>query len=320
MGVTLDGEILAITTGEPTGVIDLALAETGASPTSVLSLGMAVAEGREHEAAATLEDATEKLGLPAGLPVAGPIAELDATVPGVGVAEPSTMVLVMGSTLVGRLNSRRHKEPGPVATMEPDGILPGYYGYRFPARPLGDELDRLEDFLASDAQTLGDAAAELDPGADGLIWPPDGPIIGLKPDHGRAHLYRARLEAIAFDLRLAVEQMRDAGVPVRRFVVTGPRAHRHPALVRIFADILGERIGIHPGEHPALLGAAVRGVLAAGGDATGFPTPSTAIKAMARPDDAPLQRPDRQAAAAYNTAFNRYRELTGPPGADNAVP
>src|SRR5690606_27807483 len=52
------------------------------------------------------EAAAELLGLRAGIPVSAAIIDAHAGVPGAGVAEPSTMVLVMGTSSCHMMNSR----------------------------------------------------------------------------------------------------------------------------------------------------------------------------------------------------------------------
>jgi L-ribulokinase len=98
-------------------------------------------------------------------------------------------------------------------------------------------------------------------------------------------------------------------------VATGGLPHHNPLLIQIYADVLGEKILIHPSRQGPALGAAILGVLAAGKSASGFASASAAMHAMARAKDGqkgrePITvRPNRQATRAYQPIYEKYREL-----------
>jgi L-ribulokinase len=173
------------------------------------------------------------------------------------------------------------------------------------------------------------AAQELPPGADGVLcvdWlngcrtplmdgSLTGAFSGLTLGHTAGHLYRALMEASAFGLKWIVEMLRNSGVPVERFIATGGLPHHNPLLVQIYADVLGEPIGVHPSKHGPALGAAILGVLAAGPEAGGFANSSGAIAAMAQPRAAAGGRamriisPNAAATATYAAVYRKYRGL-----------
>jgi L-ribulokinase len=142
-----------------------------------------------------------------------------------------------------------------------------------------------------------------------------GAFSGLTLGHTPGHLYRALMEASAFGLKWIVEMLRNSGVPVERFIATGGLPHNNPLLVQIYADALGEPIGVHPSKHGPALGAAILGVLAAGPEAGGFANSSAAIAAMAQPNAAVCGRamrivsPNTAATATYAGIYRRYRSL-----------
>ena len=141
-----------------------------------------------------------------------------------------------------------------------------------------------------------------------------GALTGLGLGHSAAHLYRALLEASAFGLRWIVDVLRDGGVPVRRFVATGGLPHHNPLFVQICADVLRERILVHPSTQGPALGAATLGVLAAGRAATGFASTSSAVHAMARAKPGTQRepivvRPNRRHAQTYEGIYQKYRKL-----------
>lgn len=276
-----------------------------------------------------------RLGLRPGIAVSACIIDAHAGVPGAGVAEPSTLVMVLGTSSCYMLNSRIEKTIQGVAGLVEGGILPDYFGYETGQAAVGDAFDWLRRLVHRSFDDLNQAAARLPVGADGvtcLDWVNGcrtplmdgsltGAFTGLAMRHGPEHLYRAMLEAVACGLRWIVELLRDGGVPVRRFVATGglPHSSAGPLLMQILADVLGERIAVHPSRQGPALGSAILGVLAAGAEATGFASPSQAIHAMAQPPEESyiLYRPDRGASRAYEAVYGRYRALanavaTGP--------
>ena len=124
-----------------------------------------------------------------------------------------------------------------------------------------------------------------------------GAFVGLTLTTRPEQLYRAMLEATAFGLQTIVETLRDAGVPVRRFVASGGLPAKSPLLMQIYADVLDERIKLAESDQSVALGAAILGCLAAGPEATGYPGISQAIHAMARVREDLVYRPDLAGAA-----------------------
>ena len=96
-------------------------------------------------------------------------------------------------------------------------------------------------------------AATLRPGAAGLVlvpywntvmnpyWDPaaSGLVLGWTTAHRRHHLYRAILEGIAFEHRLAMEGIAaSTGTPLTEHVILGGGS-RSPLWCQIMADVLG---------------------------------------------------------------------------------
>lgn len=286
-------------------------------------------------AGALCAEIARKMGLREGITVSAAIIDAHAGVPGAGVAEPSTLVLVMGTSSCHMMNSRVEKLVPGVAGVVSEGILPEYFGYETGQAAVGDAFDWFRRLAGEkDFSKLSDAAAALPPGAEGVLcmdWMNGcrtplmdgsltGAFTGLTLHHTSAHMYRALLEASAFGVRWIVDVLRDGGVPVRRFVATGGLPHHNPLLIQIYADVLGEKIIVHPSKQGPALGAAILGVLAAGKSVTGFASASTAIHAMARAkeNDAAskaagrvpiVYRPERKSVKAYDAVYAKYRAL-----------
>ena len=279
-------------------------------------------------AGALTERAAELLGLRAGIPVSAAIIDAHAGVPGAGVASPSTMVLVLGTSACHMMNSRIEQLAPGIAGVVEDGILPGYYGYETGQASVGDAFAWLVDTFNLSHDALSREAAKLPPGSGGVMaldWlngcrTPlmdgnlSGAFVGITLSTTPAQMYRALIEATAFGLRWIVETLQQAGVPVRRFVASGGLPAKSPLLMQIYADVLNERIALAESDQSVSLGAAILGCLAAGEKVTGYAQASQAIHAMARQREDLLYRPDLQSRKAYDELHKLYLTLADPAG------
>lgn len=283
------------------------------------------------ESAGTLCAAiAEKCGLPEGIPVSAATIDAHAGVPGAGVADAGTVVMVMGTSSCHMLNAEAEKPVPGVAGIVEGGILPGFFGYETGQAAVGDAFGWLRQLTGhDDFDELTERAASLPPGAEGVLcmdWfngcrTPlmdgglKGAFVGLTLGHGAHHLYRALMEASAFGLRWIVDLMREGGVPVTGLVATGGLPHHNPLLVQIYADVMGLPITVHPSKQGPALGAAILGVLAADGERKLFSSASEAVTAMAgaNPDDpkraGKVVTPDDNAHQDYQAIYQRYRKL-----------
>src|SRR5207247_3363110 len=110
--------------------------------------------------AGELTDAAAKLlGLRAGIPIATAIIDAHSGVPGAGVASPSTMVMVLGTSSCHMLNSRIEQLAPGIAGVVEDGILPGYFGYETGQASVGDAFAWLVDTFGLSHEALSREAA-----------------------------------------------------------------------------------------------------------------------------------------------------------------
>ena len=259
-----------------------------------------------------------RFSLPENIPVSAAIIDAHAGVPGSGAAEPDTLVMVMGTSSCHMLNSLSEREVPGVAGIVKDGILPGFFGYETGQAAVGDAFDWLRRLTGqADFQVLSRNAAALPPGAEGvrcLDWfngcrtphmnaALTGVFAGLTLHHGPAHLYRALMEASAFGVRWIVELLRGKGVPVRQFIATGGLPHHDPALVQLYADVLGETIRVPATTQGPAVGAAILGALAAGH----FSSAQEAIREMTSKMTHLTYSPSNH--PAYETIYRDYRQL-----------
>ena len=269
----------------------------------------------------------EKLGLPGGIAVSAATIDAHAAVPGVGAAEPGTLVMVLGTSSCHMLNSTVERSIDGVAGIVRGGILPELFGYETGQAAVGDAFAWLLRLLNLDSfDQISQTAMSLPPGADGVRcvdWMNGcrtplmngnlkGAFTGLALHHGPAHLYRALLEASGFGLRWIVDLLRSGGVEVNRFIATGGLPHHNPNCIEVYADVLGESIEIHPSQQGPAVGAAVLGMVAAGQAKSGFETIGDAAHAMAavKDSDRRIVQPNAGNVATYNRLYEKYRVLT----------
>ncbi len=124
---------------------------------------------------------------------------------------------------------------------------------------------------------LANAAATVQPGAEGLMFAPylagertphmdpyaRAAFVGLTLRHGRAHLARAVMEGVVMALRQGLELMLDLGASAERIVASGG-ATRHLLWLQLQADIFDRPIHRTQTEEAAALGAAMLAGIGAG--------------------------------------------------------
>ncbi len=268
----------------------------------------------------------ERLGLTAGIPVSTAIIDAHAAVPGVGAAQPGTLVMVMGTSSCHMLNSHVCAQIAGVAGVVEGGILPGLWGYETGQAAVGDAFAWLARLLGlTSFESLAEKANALPPGAEGVLcldWMNGcrtplmdgslrGAFTGLSLHHGPEHLYLALMEASAFGLRWIVELLEEGGIEIDRFVATGGLPHHNRAFVEVYADVLNREIEIHPSTQGPAIGAAVLGMVAAGTAVSGFETITQASTAMAsaRADEKIVIKPRQERVGAYQPLYASYRSL-----------
>jgi xylulokinase len=164
-----------------------------------------------------------------------------------------------------------------------------------------------------DYARLDREAAEVPPGADGLLFVPvlgdgerDDPALrgtatGLSLRHGRAAWARATMEGVAFGMRALLEVLGRDRDPPAELRVSG-----HAASLRtwnqIKADVLGLPVRRVPGD------ATAAGVAMLAGIGAGvYPGPDEAVAAACHPGEPVL--PDPVRAGLYDGAYRRYRAV-----------
>jgi L-ribulokinase len=266
----------------------------------------------------------QRLGLPAGLPIA--IGEFDVHYGAIacGIRE-GTLVKVIGTSTCdcAVVSSRRRVPDIPgICGIVPGAILPGFYGIEAGQSAVGDIFSWwIETVCGGDKALHARLTAEASrqaPGESGLLaldWHNgnrtvlvdprlSGLLVGCTLHTTRSEIYRALIEATAFGARMIIERIKEYGVPVRRIVCAGGIAEKNPLLMQVYADVTGCTLFVSGSAQACALGSAVSAAVLAGAHRD-FPAAQRAMTRLGRVS----YRPDARRRRTYNRLYAQYRVL-----------
>jgi xylulokinase len=261
--------------------------------------------------------AAEQLGLRAGLPVIGGAGDGQSAGLGANAARPGRAYLNLGTAVVAGSITERYAWDTAFRTLI--GAVPGTYvletllqGGTYTVNWFLDRIAELRD-----VDVLEAAATRVRPGADGLLlvpywasaqtpyWDPDarGMLFGLAGHHGKAHMYRALMEGIAFEQRLAFAGM-EATLehPIEVLLMTGGGS-RSALWRQIVADVTRKRVVVCREPETTALGAGIHAAAAVGW----YGSLSDAAEAMT--GEGAAHAPSEDTAGRYDALYDVYREL-----------
>jgi len=233
-----------------------------------------------HEPCGTItRHAARDTGIPAGTPVVAGGGDQPVSALGNGLVAPGALLVTIGTG--GQLFSVLD-EPAydpQLRTHTFCHVVPRRWFAMGAMLCAGLCLRWLRDkvFDGLDYQALASAAADVEPGAEGLLFLPyllgertphmdadaRGVFFGLALRHDRRHLVRAVMEGVAFALRDGLEVLRSLGVGARVLLAAGGGSRSH-LWRQILADILGAPLVPVATDEPAACGAAVLAGVGAG--------------------------------------------------------
>jgi xylulokinase len=207
------------------------------------------------EVTGSVRDAVaDELGLPRGLPVAAGGGDNAAAAVGVGVAREGLISSSIGTSgvLFAYRDSFAHDPSGRVHAF--CHAVPGAHHLMAVMLSAGGSLSWWRERFGgtADFDALVAEAAEVEPGAEGLLFLPHltgersphldprarGAFVGLTTRHGRPQLTRAVMEGVVLTMRAGLEVMRALGTRVEEVRATGGGA-RSPLWLQLQADIYG---------------------------------------------------------------------------------
>ncbi|MDQ0827171.1 L-ribulokinase [Arthrobacter sp. B2I5] len=287
--------------------------------------------GRLGDAAGTLtSEAAAWTGLPEGIAVAVGNVDAHVTAPAAKAVESGQLVAIMGTSTCHVMNgSELHEVPGMCGAVD-GGIVPGLWGYEAGQSGVGDIFGWYTKYgvppeyhqAARDAgvgihEYLTGLASRQAIGEHGLIaldWHSgnrsvlvdhelSGIVVGQTLATRPEDTYRALLEATAFGTRTIVDAFRNAGVPVKEFIVAGGLL-KNRLLMQIYADATGLQLSTIGSEQGPALGSAIHAAVAAGEYAD---IREAAAVMGAEPGE--VYTPIPENVAAYDELFQEYKAL-----------
>jgi xylulokinase len=270
--------------------------------------------------------AAQQLGLPAGLPVVGGAGDGQSAGLGANATQPGQAYLNLGTAVVAGTMSERYAWHRAFRTLI--GAVPGTYAMETLLQGGTYTVNWfLERIAMLDAPSLGlglrdvdvleTAAARLGPGAEGLLlvpylasaqtpyWDPAarGIMFGLAGHHGRQHIFRAVMEGIAFEQRLAFDEMEPQLDQAIEVLLTTGGGSRSPLWRQIVADVTGKMVVACREAETTSLGAGIQAATVAGWHGSLLDTAEAMSGVGAR------HTPSASAAARYDELFAVYREI-----------
>jgi len=275
-----------------------------------------------------------RLGLVEGTPVAAPIIDAHAAVPGGGVNRPGVMFMIMGTSTCHMLMAEHETRVEGISGVVEDGIIPGLFGYEAGQAGAGDMFAWFVEHAVPPAyhqqaaeqgvslhDVLTEEAAALRPGQSGLLaldwWNGNrstlvdaelsGLLLGCTLSTRAEEVYRALIEATAFGTRVIIEAFTEQNVLVEA-IVTGGSLAQNPMLMQIYADVTGREMAVCGAEQASALGAAMLGAVAAGKHGGGYDSLAEASVRLA-PPPARVYYPIPENVIVYDALYTEYRRL-----------
>ena len=238
------------------------------------------------EAGKLTEQWAQKLGLPAGVPVA--VGAFDAHLGAVGSGiGPGKLVKIIGTSTCDMVVFESDREladiPG-ICGIVDGSILPGYFGLEAGQSAVGDIFNWFVNYIqpggseAGSHEALTERAAKLKPGQSGLLaldWNNGnrtvlvdqrltGLLVGQTLHTRPEEIYRALIEATAFGALTIINRFEQYGVEVSQVTNCGGIAEKNPLLMQIYADVTGREMVISRSAQSCALDAAIAGAVVGG--------------------------------------------------------
>jgi sugar (pentulose or hexulose) kinase len=207
------------------------------------------------------EKAAQETGIPAGTPVIAAAADKACEILGTGASNPSIACLSYGTTCTTSILTKKYIEVIPFIPPYPSAvpdtynteiqIFRGYWMVSWFKNEFGfpETIQAKQQQIATEV-LFDELVKQVPPASMGLMlqpyWAPGvkipgpeakGAIIGFGDVHGRAHIYRAILEGLAYALREGTEKTeKRSKIKIKELRVSGGGSQSDQAM-QITADI-----------------------------------------------------------------------------------
>lgn len=272
--------------------------------------------------------ATRHTGIPAGVPVVATANDKAVEALGCGLRSPDTLLVSLGTYVAGMTTGPRNVKNATAfwtnyASLphsylyESGGVRRGMWTVSWYRDLLGEEATAQARAAGlSVEEYLNSEAAKVPPCSDGLMtildWlaPGEAPfrkgtILGFDGRHGRFHIYRSILEALAMTIHDTAARMAgELGTEYGEVIVSGGGS-RSDLMMQIHADVHGIPARRAEASSAAGLGSVICAAVGLGVYA-GF---DEAVEAMVRPGEIFL--PGQAHHQLYRRLESVYRDVRG---------
>jgi len=284
----------------------------------------------ETQAGSLTKQWAQKLGLPAGIPVAVGAFDAHLGAVGSGIA-PGKLVKIIGTSTCDMLVAESGRDladvPG-ICGIVDGSILPGYFGLEAGQSAVGDIFNWFVNYIQAGGKSAGshealtERASKLKPGQSGLLaldWNNGnrtilvdqrltGLLVGQTLHTRPEEIYRALIEATAFGAITIINRFEEYGVKVSEIINCGGIAEKNPLLMQIYADVTGREMKISRSAQSCALGACIAGTVVAGKKAGGYDNFADAQAAMCGIKDVTYQ-PAPENHSLYQQLYALYKQL-----------
>lgn len=272
----------------------------------------------------------ERVGLPAGIPVAPFMIDAHASLLGVGSTKQDQLTMVMGTSTCHIMQHKEQRHIPGISGSVKDAIIPGLYAYEAGQSAVGDlfeyAIEQAPEAYTIEAKKnhismydlLERKATLTKAGESGLIaldWHNgnrsllsnshlSGVIVGQTLTTKPEDIYRAYMEATAFGTRMIIDSYEQYGLTVGEVFACGGLPKKNTLLMQIYADVLNKPVMISDSDYAPAIGAAILGALAGGV----FENMEEAIENMKQPLLNTIY-PISENVEKYDTLFNVYKDI-----------
>ncbi len=220
------------------------------------------------------------MNLPVGLPIICGAGDQEAQAIGNGIIRPGLLSSTIGTG--GQLFTPidRYRSDPQLRIHTFCHALPALWHWQAATLTAGASLRWLRDEVLGGHyayQQLADAAANIEPGSEGLSFHPylagertphldpnlRGSFTGLSLRHTWRHMARAVMEGVVFSLFDGLELMRDLGAKFDQVIASGGGT-KHPLWLRLQANVFGMPVRTTQTPEAAAFGAALLAGVGAG--------------------------------------------------------
>ena len=285
------------------------------------------------------KEASEKTGLPSGLPILTGAGDTAAEMMGNGIDKDGDCLIILGTGgVILNYHSKHFKSDGKLDMFcYPDGkyyslgvtlsssasLMWSLDNVGFDLQTVGNKMDKdlkYSDFTKyikkNKFQILDEHIKDIPPGAGGLIFLPylagerspyfdpdaRGVLFGLILSHNNKHILRSVMEGVAFSQRDCYEIIKKRGIKIKNIVITGGGS-KNDLWCQIYSDIFNCNITRISSGESAALGMCMLGAVSAGI----FSSMEKSKKVFLKKGT--LFKPNNKNIAIYNELYDVYKSL-----------